>query len=45
MCPSIENQRTGQILGAYIIIYVFYILGRIRQYELFDKAGLSFLNF
>ena len=42
--PSFVNPRTGQILGADIMLEYVYILGRIRQSELFDKAGLSFLK-
>ena len=42
--PSFVNPRTGQILGADIMLEYVYILGRIRQSELFEKAGLGFMN-
>jgi hypothetical protein len=43
--PSFVNPRTGQILGADIMLEYVYILGRIRSAELFEKAGLGFMNF
>ncbi|MGB1041232.1 MAG: zinc-dependent metalloprotease, partial [Flavobacteriales bacterium] len=42
--PSFVNPRTGQILGADIMLEYVYILGRIRQEKQFDQAGLGFFN-
>lgn len=39
--PSFVNPRTGQILGADIMLEYIYILGRIRQESFFEKAGLG----
>ncbi|MEM7162522.1 MAG: zinc-dependent metalloprotease [Bacteroidota bacterium] len=39
--PSFVNPRTGQILGADIMLEYVYILGRLRSEEIFDIAGLS----
>ena len=42
--PSFVNPRTGEILGADIMLEYVYILGRIRSAELFEKAGLEFFE-
>lgn len=42
--PSFVNPRTGEILGADIMLEYVYILGRIRSAELFEKAGLEFFD-
>lgn len=42
--PSFVNPRTGQILGADIMLEYVYILGRIRQESLFEQAGLGILD-
>lgn len=39
--PSFVNPRTGQILGADIMLEYVYILGRLRQEKYFDRAGLG----
>jgi len=41
--PSFVNPRTGQILGADIMLEYTYILGRLRSEEIFDIAGLTHL--
>ena len=38
--PSFVNPRTGQILGADIMLEFVYLTNRIQQQELFDIAGL-----
>ena len=43
--PSFVNPRTGQILGADVMLEYIYILGRLRTEEVFDLAGLSQLLF
>lgn len=42
--PSFVNPRTGQILGADIMLEYVYILGRIKQDKMFEKAGLGFME-
>lgn len=42
--PSFVNPRTGEILGADIMLEYVYILGRVRSAELFEKAGLGFME-
>ena len=39
--PSFVNPRTGQILGADIMLEYVYILGRMKQEKQFDIAGLG----
>lgn len=39
--PSFANPRTGQILGADIMLEYVYLTNRIRQSELFDIVGLE----
>jgi len=39
--PSFVNPRTGQILGADIMLEYVYILGRMKQEEFYDVAGLG----
>lgn len=41
--PSFVNPRTGQILGADIMLEYVYILGRMKQEKYYDIAGLSSL--
>lgn len=42
--PSFVNPRTGQILGADVMLEYVYILGRLQQEEYFDIAGISFME-
>ena len=42
--PSFVNPRTGQILGADIMLEYIYILGRLRQGEIFETAGLGLFS-
>ncbi|MFT6152553.1 MAG: hypothetical protein ACJAY9_001956 [Flavobacteriales bacterium] len=42
--PSFVNPRTGQILGADIMLEYVYILGRIKQDELFEQAGIGMIE-
>lgn len=42
--PSFVNPRTGQILGADIMLEYVYILGRIRQEKMFEQAGLGIIE-
>jgi len=42
--PSFVNPRTGEILGADIMLEYVYILGRLRSEEIFDVAGLGIEN-
>lgn len=39
--PQFSNPRTGQILGADIMLEYVYLTNRIRQQEIFDIAGLD----
>jgi len=39
--PSFVNPRTGQILGADIMLEFIFVTNRIQQAELFEYAGLS----
>ena len=39
--PSFANPRTGQILGADIMLEYVYLTNRIRQQELFDIVGID----
>ena len=41
--PSFVNPRTGQILGADIMLEYVYILGRLRQEQYFDIAGTGIM--
>ncbi|MBI3005930.1 MAG: zinc-dependent metalloprotease [Ignavibacteriales bacterium] len=38
--PSFVNPRTGQILGADVMLEYIYVTNRLMQEELFDLAGL-----
>lgn len=40
--PSFVNPRTGQILGADIMLEFVYITARLRQEKLFETAGTHF---
>lgn len=40
--PSFVNPRTGQILGADIMFEYVFITNRLKQEELFAKAGMPF---
>ncbi|MDB4088539.1 zinc-dependent metalloprotease [Flavobacteriales bacterium] len=42
--PSFVNPRTGQILGADVMLEYVYILGRIKQDEMFEQAGLGIIE-
>lgn len=42
--PSFVNPRTGEILGADIMLEYVYILGRIRQEKMFEQAGLGIME-
>ncbi|MFK7757952.1 MAG: zinc-dependent metalloprotease [Flavobacteriales bacterium] len=42
--PSFVNPRTGQILGADVMLEYVYILGRLKSEEIFDIAGLGIEN-
>ncbi len=42
--PSFVNPRTGQILGADVMLEYVYILGRIKQDEMFEQAGLGMME-
>lgn len=39
--PSFVNPRTGQILGADIMLEYIFITNRLRQEKLFDMAGIE----
>lgn len=39
--PSFVNPRTGQILGADIMLEFVFFTNRLRQQEIFDVAGIS----
>jgi hypothetical protein len=39
--PSFVNPRTGQILGADIMLEYIFVSNRLRQSELFERAGQS----
>ncbi|HYG16494.1 MAG TPA: DUF5117 domain-containing protein, partial [Bacteroidia bacterium] len=41
--PSFVNPRTGQILGADIMLEYIYVTNRMRQEKLFSTAGLEHL--
>ena len=38
--PSFTNPRTGEIIGADIMLEYVYLTNRLRQEEIFDTAGL-----
>lgn len=42
--PSFVNPRTGEILGADIMLEFVFLTGRLRQFELFTTAGLPMPN-
>jgi hypothetical protein len=42
--PSFTNPRTGQILGADIMLEYIFVTNRLKQDKLFNTAGLPFLN-
>jgi len=39
--PSFVNPRTGQILGADVMLEYVYVLGRLKMEEIFDIAGVG----
>ena len=43
--PSFVNPRTGEILGADIMLEYVYLTNRLRSEKIFDQAGLSYLEY
>lgn len=43
--PSFINPRTGQILGADVMLEYIFITNRLRQSELFETAAMDMLKF
>lgn len=42
--PSFSNPRTGQLIGADIMLEFIFITNRLNQDKLFNKAGLEFVD-
>ncbi|HEY3405046.1 MAG TPA: zinc-dependent metalloprotease [Ohtaekwangia sp.] len=43
--PSFVNPRTGQILGADIMLEYIFITGRLREQQVFETAAMDFLAY
>jgi hypothetical protein len=43
--PSFTNPRTGQILGADVMLEYIFLTGRLRQQQLFESAAMDFLHY